>query len=96
MCDHGAESQDDRRGEMRVRCKQPSAGALGISAVLIFQVVDDYFSINLQIIQIILVALRNTFNSLVRSELVCISSSSLYKVNADTLIDKQKGPLLEQ
>ena len=31
MCDHGAESQDDRRGEMRVRCKQPSAGALGIS-----------------------------------------------------------------
>ena len=32
MCDHGAESQDDRRGEMRVRCEQPSAGALGISA----------------------------------------------------------------
>ena len=32
MCDHGAESQDDRRVEMRVRCKQPSAGALGISA----------------------------------------------------------------
>ena len=31
MCDHGAESQDDRRGEMRVQCKQPSAGALGIS-----------------------------------------------------------------
>ena len=27
MCDHRAESQDDRRGEMRVRCKQPSAGA---------------------------------------------------------------------
>ena len=34
MCDHGAESQDDRRGEMRVRCVQPSAGALGISAAL--------------------------------------------------------------
>ena len=34
MCDHRAESQDDRRGEMRVRCKQPSAGALGISAAL--------------------------------------------------------------
>ena len=31
MCDHGAESQDDRRGEMRVRCKQPSAVTLGIS-----------------------------------------------------------------
>ena len=31
MCDHGAEPQDDRRGEMCVRCKQPSAGALGIS-----------------------------------------------------------------
>ena len=31
MCDHGPESQDDRRGEMRIRCKQPSAGALGIS-----------------------------------------------------------------
>ena len=31
MCDHGAEPQDDRRGEMHVRCKQPSAGALGIS-----------------------------------------------------------------
>ena len=34
MCDHGAESHDDRRGEMRVRCEQPSAGALGISAAL--------------------------------------------------------------
>ena len=32
MCDHGAELQDDRRGEMRVRCVQPSAGALVISA----------------------------------------------------------------
>ena len=34
MCDHGAESQDDRRGEMHVRCKQPSAGTRGISAAL--------------------------------------------------------------
>ena len=37
MCDHGAESQD-RRGEMRVRCVQPSASALGISVERRFRV----------------------------------------------------------